>query len=147
MRAACLLLAMPLVHACAMMQDRAYDQGRSLPLLLTASTDSRVGGEALFGGKLEVRNNCLIVVTSNGSVLPIFDTSVRLADTNDAILDSTNGERIEVGEFMSAAAAHLRSDVNGWSNADIERTTGVKVPEGCGQGAIVRLVRIRKGSS
>ena len=141
-----LMLALPLVAACATTADHVSVARESLPRLLTASPDSRAGGEARFEGELQIRDNC-VVVGLNQKDLPIFDPSVRLTETGDAIIDSKTGVRVGVGERFIASAAHFRSEGQGWSLSDIKEATGVAVPEGCGTDEIVRLGYIQKGTS
>lgn len=133
MIAACLLLAMPLVHACA-----ASIIHRPLPQLLNAASDSRVGGEALFEGELQTRDNCVIAVANGRAVLPIFDSTVSLNEAGDAIIDNNSGERVRIGERVRGAAAYLSEDGKGWNRSDIKSLIGVTVPDGCGH-TIVRL--------
>lgn len=142
MKVARLLLAVPLLHACAATVDHAPISKRSSPLLLTASPESRVGGEAGYEGELRIQGNCIMVVAGDRAALPIFDTSVSLTEAGDAILDSRTGNRIAIGERLRAGAAHLRRDGEGWSRSDIEASIGVKLPDGCGD-TIVRLGRIK----
>lgn len=145
---ACLLLAMPLAQGCTTAIDRATVVQGSAPRLLIASPESRVGGEARFEGELQIRNNCVVVAGSRDwKGLPIFDPSVRLTETGDAILDSRTGVRVGVGERFSASAAHFRDEGQGWSLSDIEQATGVTVPGGCGAGTVIRLGDIQKGAS
>jgi hypothetical protein len=140
-----LFFTLSLAQACAPTMDHATAfQGLS-PRLLAASPESRVGGEARFEGELHIRENCIVV--GSGRTLPIFDPSVRLTETGDAILDSRTGVRIAVGEHFSAAAAFFRDEGRGWSLSDIERATGVDVSEGCDTDAIVRLRNIQRGPS
>lgn len=116
------------------------------PRLLTASPDSRIGGEARFEGEFKIRGNC-VVVGSTWKGLPIFDPSVRLTETGDTILDSRTGVRVAVGERFSASAAFLRDEGRGWSLSDIEQATGVAIPKGCGTNMIVRLRDIQNSPS
>lgn len=142
-----LFLTLSLAQACAPMVDHAtVSQGLS-PRLLTASPESKVGGEARFEGELHIRDNCVVVGPDSRTALAIFDPSVRLLETGDAIVDSRTGVRVGVGERFSASAAFFRDERHGWSLSDIERATGVDVSKGCGTDAIVRLRNIQRGPS
>ncbi|KHA63827.1 hypothetical protein [Sphingomonas sp. Ant20] len=143
MRTARLLLALPLLHACAPTVDQAAIGQRSLPRLLTASPASKVGGEARYEGELQIRGNCIVVVSDGRAALPIFDSTVSLAETGGGIVENGTGQSIAIGERLRASAAHLRQDGEGWSLPDIEQATGANVPEGCGD-SIVRLRGIGK---
>lgn len=137
---------MPLVHACAATADRASLAQRRLPQLLTAAPDSTVGGEALFRGHIELRGRCVVAVGPTGKPsLPIFDATVSLNEAGDGIVDARSGLQIAIGERFHAAAATFRDDGEGWSLADIEGATGVRLPKDCGD-TIVRLRDMEAGA-
>lgn len=114
-----------------------------LPRLFAAAPESRIGGQARFDGHLQVRNGCVIVTAETGHIVPIFDSSIRLTEAGDAIVDSRNGVRIAVGERLWASAAYVRDHGVGWSYLDIERAMGVRVSEECGD-TVVRLKSVRR---
>lgn len=140
-----LVLTLSLAQACAPKADHVPFFQNLSPRLLTASPESRVGGEAGFHGAFHIQGNCVVVGLDSRT--PIFDPWVRLSETGDAILDSRTGVRIGVGERFSAGAAFLRIKGQGWSLSDIKKAIGVDVPKGCGTEGIVRLRDIRKVSS
>lgn len=111
------------------------------PLLVVASAESRIGGEALFEGELGVRNGCLIAFSAGGVVLPIFDHSVLLDESGRTIIDRGSGKRVEIGGRLRASAAYLREHGRGWPIAQVEKLAGAELPEGCGE-SIVRLNNI-----
>lgn len=127
------------VAACA----PAVDAGRTVepPLLLVASPESRVGGEAHYEGRLRVENGCVVVASQGRTAVPIFDPSVRLIDSGNGLIDVATGRRFRFGDRLSAAAAWLRDDGRGWSFADIEAAVGPLVPPRCGGENVVRLKR------
>lgn len=134
----------PLGQGCATTSDPPPARaGAPLPRLFSASPESRIGGQARFDGYLQVRNGCVIVTTETGHIVPIFDSSIRLTQTGDAIVDSRNGLRIAVGERLWASAAYARDHGVGWSYPEIEKAMGVRVLEECGD-TVVRLKSVRR---
>lgn len=123
-------------QACAAMPDST--PGRQLGLLV-ASPDSRIGGEAYVEGTLQADNGCVVIDSGGRTAVPIFDSSVRLADTRNALIDESTGRSFRFGTRVSAAAAWLRDNGRGWSFADIEALVGPSVPAQCSGETIVRL--------
>ena len=134
--------------AIAMMQSCAADPSRPVAAagggtaLLVASPHSRVGGEARIDGTLQVRNGCVVVEAGGRRAAPIFDPTVRWTEKKDGILDTATGERIAIGARLIGSAAHMLDDGAGWSREEIERQTGVAVPQACAN-TIVRVQSIR----
>lgn len=94
--AAWLLLAIPFVQACAAMAASAPVAARQLPRLLTASPDSKMGGETRSEGQLQIQGDCVLVISDNRAALPIFDASVSMTESGNAIMDSRNGKRVSL---------------------------------------------------
>lgn len=112
---------------------------QTIPMIATVTTGSSSGGEARFEGELRFHNGCLVAVYGAKAATPIFDRDVILQANGSAIYDVSDGLQIPIGKRFAAGAAWLRSDGSGWPIADIEKSFGIHIPDGCPVGTIVRL--------
>ena len=126
-------------QACTAVPDRSATS----TVLLVASQDSRVGGEAYYEGTLRVENGCVVVGSSGSVAVPIFDPSVRLLDTGNELIDEATGRRFRFGIRIRASAAWLRDNGRGWSPADIDTVVGSTVPAQCNRHTVLRLAELQ----
>ena len=105
-----LLLAVHLAPGCTPAADRPAAGAAPLPHLLTAASTSRVGGEALYQGRLQASGTCLTVVSQGRTAVPIFDSAVTLSGNGSSIVDGRTGETVGIGESIRASAAYLRDE-------------------------------------
>lgn len=108
------------------------------PALIRVAQAKFGGGEALFRGKLEVRNGCVVTAGTHPATV-LFDPDVALVNQGTGIRDGRRDLTIRFGEPIRASAAWPRNNGNGWSVMEIERFYGTNIPDNCPHDEVVRL--------
>lgn len=144
MRSALVLVAAMSLPGCA-----ADAPGGSL-MIATITSSYTFGGEALFSGKLVMRNGCLVASVNTGFATAVFDPGVTLAADGSTINDVRHNVQVPIGRPFQAGSAWMRGDGQGWAVRDIEAFFGTRIPPGCPTDDVVRLhdfVIMREGGT
>jgi hypothetical protein len=109
------------------------------PAIATIGSENMFGGEALFTGRLAVRDGCLVADFGSGVATPVFDPGVILSPDGKTLHDPAQGSELPLGRRFSAGSAWMRDGGTGWTVAEIEAFYGTRIPPGCPTHNVIRL--------